>query len=47
MPSAEKYFPRTISKSVAGNVSRSSSVPCLRSSAQIAMATAGTKKSSR
>jgi len=38
---AARYLPMTTSKSLAGNVSRSSSVPCRRSSAQMLMVTAG------
>ena len=45
MAAAAEYLPITISKSVAGSVRSSSSVPCRRSSAQMLIVMAGMKKS--
>ena len=45
MAAAAAYLPITISKSVAGSVKSSSSVPCRRSSAQMLIVMAGMKKS--
>ena len=39
--SAARYLPITMSRSRAGSVSRSSSVPCCRSWAHVLMVTAG------
>ena len=47
MPSAARYLPRTTSRSWAGSVRSSSSVPCRRSSAHELMVIAGMKNSSR
>ena len=47
MPSTAAYFPSTTSRSVAGSVSSSSSVPCFLSSDQTPIVRAGTKKRRR
>ena len=45
MATAARYLPSTIWKSPAGMVSKSSSVPCLRSSAQMLIVIEGMKTS--
>jgi hypothetical protein len=45
MPTVARYLPTTTSRSLAGMVSRSSSVPCRRSSAQTLIVIAGTNTS--
>jgi len=45
MPTAARYLPNTTSQSLAGMVSKSSSVPCRRSSAHTLIVIAGTNTS--